>query len=338
MSWKKKANSNREALFGATGSSSAPSVSTAGSTSSSAGGSKKHTTNRGYTGQSGGIGSRLVSTTISPEVRAAKIKEAEDYRDRANKCMERGFFKSADPVAASTLFKRAADAYQQAGEIRLECLYRLESAKCNMAVGAWASAAGDYTRAAQLAIEHQEKQHDPSDESYATARHDACDYHKKAAEAWANMNEKGKAAESQIRAALVLMSGEQLINRAALQGLEEAVEAHVPDVMNPYARYRQTGRSMFLEPDETLENPSPEALQLAQSHLVTKAYAHEPLLQVTYMLVKQGEYPSALYAAGAATRVLEQDGLSTLSLSRAYCTETILLLAMGDPVAAEERF
>ena len=56
------------------------------------------------------------------------------------------------------------------------------------------------------------------------------------------------------------------------------------------------------------------------------------------MLVKNGKYALALYVVGAATTILDRDGVSTLSLSRAYCTETILLLGMADPVAAEECF
>jgi hypothetical protein len=59
---------------------------------------------------------------------------------------------------------------------------------------------------------------------------------------------------------------------------------------------------------------------------------------MVYALVHYGEYQSALYAAGAASYVLENDGVSTLTMSRNYITETILQLAMGDPVAAEEAF
>jgi hypothetical protein len=57
-----------------------------------------------------------------------------------------------------------------------------------------------------------------------------------------------------------------------------------------------------------------------------------------YLLVGFGEYASALYAAGAASAILEADGISTLTLSRMYVVETILQLAMGDPIAAEQEF
>jgi hypothetical protein len=163
-----------------------------------------------------------------------------------------------------------------------------------------------------------------------------------AAEAWTNMNEKAKAAASKVQAAVALNYGDEsrLLSKEALAGMEEAVEAHVPDVLNPYARYRQTGYSKFVDPDseESVTNPSPESLAMAQEHIVTRSYAHEPLLKLVYMLVDYGEYASALYAAGAATAILEKDGISTLTLGRVYVSETILTLAMGDPVAAEENF
>jgi hypothetical protein len=58
------------------------------------------------------------------------MKEAEDYRDKAKKSMQKGIFAKQDPLAASTYYKRAADAYQQCGENRLERLYRINSADC----------------------------------------------------------------------------------------------------------------------------------------------------------------------------------------------------------------
>jgi hypothetical protein len=164
--------------------------------------------------------------------------------------------------------------------------------------------------------------------------------HCKAAEAWTNMNEKAKAATSKVKAAVALNYGDEstLLSKEALAGMEEAIEAFVPDVLNPYARYRQTGVSAFVGPDESIANPSPENLALAQEHIVTRSYSHEPLQELCHMLVDYGEYASALYAAGAATTILEKDGISTLSLGRAYVTETILTLAMGDPILAEEQF
>lgn len=193
-----------------------------------------------------------------------------------------------------------------------------------------------YTRGAELAIEAEDI---PDQE---TRRRESAGLHSKAAEAWTNMNEKAKAAGSKVQAAVALNYGDEsrLLSKEALAGMEEAVEAHVPDVMNPYARYRQTGHSAFIDPnsDESVTNPSPENLAFAAEHIVTRSYAHEPLLKLVYMLVDYGEYASALYACGAASTILKKDGISTLSLGRSFVTETILTLAMGDSVAAEENF
>ena len=130
----------------------------------------------------------------------------------------------------------------------------------------------------------------------------------------------------------------RLLSKESLQEMEEAIEAHVPDVMNPYARYRQTGTSAFLGPDETIANPSTESIALAMEHIVTKAYSHEPLFDLVYFLCKYREYASALYAAGAASALLAHENLSTLTLSRSFIMETIVTLAMGDPVQAEQQF
>jgi len=275
---------------------------------------------------------------MSSEARAAKLKEAEEYKEKANKCMEKSFFGRPEPVAASTYFKRAADAYQACQELRMERLYRLESAACNRQAATWASAAGDYTRAAELALEA------PDIPTETDRRKEAAKNHKLAASAWTQMNEKAKAAASQVKAATVLLGDcdgdAAVISKDALQGMEEAIEAHVPDVFNHNARYRQTGISAYIDPDsdETVENPSPDTLALASEHIVTRSYAHEPVLQLVYLLASHREFTSALYAAGAATTILERENLATLTISRAYVTETILTLALGDPVQAEQSF
>jgi hypothetical protein len=200
-------------------------------------------------------------------------------------------------------------------------------------VGAMATAAAEYTRAAELAVTADDLQ--PDDQ-----RREAAALHTQASQAWMNMNEKAKAAGSKVQAAVALNHGDEstLLSKEALAGMEEAVEAHVPDPFNPYARYRQTGVSAFFDVDSTGSGVSEETMALAGEHIVTRAYAHEPLQDLVTLLVDYGEYPSALYAAGAASVILEKDGVSTLSLGRAYVTETILTLAMGDPVLAEESF
>lgn len=110
------------------------------------------------------------------------MKEAEDYRDKAKKAMQKGLFSKADPLAASTYFKRAADAYQQCGEHRFERLYRMNSADCQKAVGALATAAAEYTRAAELV-------QDADDEAIDMKREIGKKLLLNAADCWMNMNE-----------------------------------------------------------------------------------------------------------------------------------------------------
>jgi tetratricopeptide (TPR) repeat protein len=284
---------------------------------------------------------------LSAEAKAAKMKEAEEYKNKAKSAMSTGFLKRPDPLAGSTYYKRAADCYKAAGEVDLERYFRVSSAQCNAQVGAWASAAAEYTAAADLAmmlIVPQDGSSDPDGRPSEQNCQDASNYHKQAAEAWTNQGDLAKAAQSQLHAALCLNASSRgtLLSPSSLAMMEEAVEAHVPDVLNPFARYRQTGHSAFLDPksdcgDETLDNPSPQTLAMAKEHLVNRSYAHEPLQKLVSLLAGYGEYASALYASGAVS-VLLTDGISTLSLSRAYVVETILQLAMGDPVAAEQTF
>lgn len=332
--YKKNASSNRDALFG--GAAQKPSSARSASAAAASATPTTATAAKGYTTKKSATKSAVA--VLSGTARDAKIKEAEDYRAKANECMKSGFFKKPDPVAACTYFKRTADCYQQLGERRLERLYRVESGQCNVQCGAWASAASDFTRAAALVADDDGESHTDASQR----RRDAAALHKRAAEAWTQMNEKGQAAASTVAAAVALHAGVESsrLSTEAVTGMEEAVEAHVPDPLNPYARYRQTGISAYIDPhsEETVEKVSSATLALCQSQLVTRAYAHEPLQQLVHLLAGYGEYASALYAEGAVSTILQSDGLSTLSLSRSYVIETILTLAMGDPVTAEEQF
>lgn len=332
---KREAASNRDALFGGKqgdGSSRAarPSNSSSHSTDLSAPAS----TAKGYqpTKKTSSAPGGRSAPFLSGDARAAKMKEAEDYRAKAKKAMQRGVFAKADPVAASMYYKRAADAYQMVGEARLERIHRVASADCQMQQGAYATAAADYTRAAELVKE--------SDEPAEQKRKEGCKLHNDAANAFRQMGEMGKAADCVVSAALALMWDDEttLLSKEALAKMEEAVEAHVPDPLNRYARYRQLGVSAFVDPESESDVPTAEMMALAKDHMITKAYAHEPLLKLVNVFCQYGEYASALYAAGAATAMLESDGISTRSLSQNYIRETILLLAMGDPVAAERAF
>jgi hypothetical protein len=155
MSYKKQAATNRDALFGApdaSGSSKSPSKSGSGSKSRRPAPSAAPRpatksavpTNQGYSKTDESkpkVGK--VRTGLQGDAKDAKMIQAKDYVAKAQKCMAKSIFSSPDPVAASTFYKRAADAYQQCGEERLERLYRGQSAGTQMMVGAWATAAAE---------------------------------------------------------------------------------------------------------------------------------------------------------------------------------------------------
>ena len=320
MSYKQNASANRDTLFGPAGgssggakkkkSSSRSKTSTSSSTrdrKSEAPAKVTPPTSKGYK-HSSSTKKMTMSIGLSGEAKKAKIAEAEDYRDKAKKAMQKGMFTRPDPLAASTYYKRAADAYQKCNEFRMERMYRISSADCQVSVGAFATAAAEYTRAAEL-FEVAE------DETVEMKREIGRKCLLNAADAWLNMNEPAKAADSKVAAAKALTWGDEsnALPKAALAALEEAVEAHVPDPLNPYSRYRQTGISAFLNPDsdETAENPSPETLSFAEQHVVSRPYAHESVQDVVYLLISFGEYPAALFAQGAVTVLLSRDGVSS---------------------------
>jgi tetratricopeptide (TPR) repeat protein len=272
--------------------------------------------------------------TISADAKKAKMAEAEEFCKKAKKAMQKGLFAKPDPVVSSTFYKRAADAYQACGELSLERMNRMNSAECQLQMGAYATAAADFTRAAELT--------EDSDEPLERKREIGRKLFLDAAKAWQNLGEPAKAASCQVQAAMALMWGDEssMMPKMALAAIEEAVESHVPDPLNPYSRYRQTGNSAYIDPDsdETAEKPSKETLEFSRTHILNKPYAHESVQEIVYICVSFGEYASALYAAGAVSTLLENGGMVTLTLGRAFCVETILTLAMGDPVLAEEQF
>jgi hypothetical protein len=188
---KKSAASNRDALFG---DQKAAAATNKGSTSSSSSNRPSETPaavkgepSRGYQRREKPSATRRPALT--GEKAAEKMREADDYKSKANKAMQSSFFNKPDPVAASTYYKRAAECYSQAGDFKQERFNRLSSGQCNFLIKAWASAALDYTQAAELILEE-------TDGDSKNNRQESYNYHKKAAEAWTEMNEKGKAAKS----------------------------------------------------------------------------------------------------------------------------------------------
>jgi len=287
--------------------------------------------------------SRTSAGLLSGAARAAKMKEAEDYRAKAKKAMTRGVFSSPDPIAASNYYKRAADAYKACGENRLERLHRIANADCQMTLDAYATAATEYMRAAELAEESTDESPDKRSKEVNKIYNDA-------AEAWRQQNEFGRAGECTMKAAFGLLIGKEEegdgdgktmnMDRNALKSIEEAIEAHVPDLLNRYASFRQLGTSDYFDPnaDPNDQAARRDAMEMAKNNMIKKSYAHETVNKACFKLVRYGEYPSALYAAGAATTLIGADGFATISLSRAFVTETILSLSLGDVVGADRNF
>lgn len=287
------------------------------------------------------------TSVLSGAAKIEKMKEAEEYRTKAKKAMSRGMFSQPDPIAASMFYKRAADAYKLCGENRLERLHRIASGDCQMGQDAYATAAAEYTRAAELSA--------TSDEPDARKRQECHKLHSDAANAWRQMGENGRAGQSMMNAAFSMLIGfepeegvqmaekPKLMNmdKKALAAIEVAVETHTPDPLNRYRSFRQTGRSAYEVQDKKGADPNTTEAQmmaLAKENLIRTAYAHETVFKAVFKLIQHGEYPSALYAAGAASAILEADDFATISLSRAFCTETIITLALGDVVSADKYF
>jgi len=248
--------------------------------------------------------------------------------------MTRGVFSKPDPISASNYYKRAADAYKQCGENRLERLHRIASGDTQLGQDAYATAAAEYTRAAELA--------ETSDETIQRKRQECYKLHLDAANAWQQMGEKGRAAESTVKAAFGLIMGEPTtskIDNKALIEIEKSIELFVGDPLNKKSQYRRTGVSAYDNPNaiDQIEAMN-EGKQLANQNIITDSYAHETLYKVGAELIKRRHYESALYAYGAGTASLEHEGYATVSLSRAYVSEAILTLAMGDTVAASKDF
>lgn len=257
------------------------------------------------------------------------MAEAEDFRLKAKKAMTRGIFSKPDPISAANFYKRAADAYKQCGENRLERLHRIASGDCQLGQDAYATAAAEYSRAAELA--------EISNETMGRKRQECHKLHLDAANAWTQMGERGRAAESTLKAAFGLVMGEQIGNKLddkALKAVEEAIESFVGDPLNRKKHYRRTGVSAY----EDANADTAAAMELAKQNIITDSYAHESIFKAGAELIKRRHYESSLYAYGAGTASLEHEGYATVSLFRAYLSETILTLAMGDAVAASKDF
>lgn len=287
---------------------------------------------------------------LSGSAKVSKMAEAEDYRSKASKAMTRGVFTRPDPISAANYYKRAAESYKVCGEYRLEKLHRIASADCQRGQGAYATAAAEYTRAAEL-VEVS------TTETLDVRRRECHRLHLDAAAMYEEMGEHGRCAESTLKAAFGLVMGmkvnETLIQHdtttdntagggSALVAIEEAIEMFVGDPLNDKRDYRRTGVSRYsvdsTSSTTTQSSSSSSALELATKNIVTEAYAHELLYKVGNELLRRQMYESALYAYGAGTAILLHEGYATISLYKSYVSTCIITLAMGDVVAASRNY
>ncbi len=357
--YKKDAASNRNALFGSSdgGGSAAPRAATARSAAATpsvvatAASSSSHSTsgNINIRHSDDGLtpgpsvifappGRRRCATSSSPinlltgAAKLTKMAEAESYRTLAKKAMTKSLFSRPDPIIAANYYKRAADAYAQCGEARLEKLHRIACGDCLLGQESYATAAVEYTRAAELAEESTE-------DSLERRRKECYKLHVDAANAYAQLGERGRYAESTMKGAFGLLMGtpkNARMDEKTVVAVEGAVESFLGDPLNRMKNYRQTGVSAFITPGDGASDKT--AYELAKQQAVMDAYAHETLYKVSHQFIERRQYESALYAHGAGTAILELEGYATVSLYRAYLSETILLLAMGDGVAASHEF
>jgi tetratricopeptide (TPR) repeat protein len=206
-------------------------------------------------------------------------------------------------------------------------LHRIACGDLQMRQDSYASAAMEYSRAAELSA--------TSDEISARKQKEVNQLYKNAAEAWIAAGERGKAAECYTKAALGMMidkDDRETVDKPTHTALEDAIQFHVPDILNRMSLHRMTqnvDHSTFGHEEDNKQQRSSTLEQLkaiAREDIARSAYSHESVQKIVRVFVEMGNYRSALYAAGAVTTLLEETGYATVSLFKAYLTETILQL------------
>lgn len=193
----------------------------------------------------------------------------------------------------------------------------------------YASAAMEYSRAAELSA--------TSDEITARKRKEVNQLYKNAAEAWMAAGERGKAAECYTKAAMGMMidkDGTEIVDKLTHIALEDAVQFHVPDLLNRMSLHRMTqnvdhstrGNDDWMKDNKQRTATIEQLKENAREDIARSAYSHENIQKIVRVFVEMRHYRSALYAAGAVTTLLEESGYATVSLFKAYLTETILQL------------
>jgi tetratricopeptide (TPR) repeat protein len=313
MSYKNNISNDRAGLFSTKGSSSSKKTPSAAASNATAPSKTSSSATYNYSAKNGNnnnntTANRVPKCMLSSTQIATKKKEAESWRAEANKALQKSFFSSPDPLAAYGYLKKAAECYKSLCDVKKESLIRIAAAECELKNEHFSSAAGEYKRAAECVSNVDE--YKESNRLYRLS-----------AESWSNAGEMARAGEALMKGAQELSRG-GLTNEASL-AFDEVIRTFVPDSLNSFAAFcpRKSNASDEYSP---LVNSAfaPEQTQLALKHSVVEA----------------GDIKSALFAAGAICALCEDDADSTVSLWRAYCSVTIIQLAMGDFVAADRTF
>ncbi|KAL3822833.1 hypothetical protein ACHAXA_011470 [Cyclostephanos tholiformis] len=297
---------------------------------------------------------------LSGSAKVSKLAEAENYRLLASKSMTRGVFSRPDPISASNYYRRAADAYARCGEYRLEKLVRIASGDCQDGLGAHATAAVEYARAAEL-VEMTMMDgggggggggtgsggggRRENDDDLVKRRRECRKLYADAARMYELMGERGRCAEMTMKSSFAMIMGTNVnekLDARALTCIEAAIETFVGDPLNDKRDYRRTGTSRYVDVDASATTGrggwGTTIIELAKNNVVLDSYAHEYLIRAGNDLVRRKMYESALYAYGAVTAMLKLEGYATVSLYRSYVSECVITLAMGDVVAARNDY
>jgi hypothetical protein len=292
------------------------------------------------------------------------MAEAESYRLKASQSMTRGIFSRPDPISASNYYRRAADAYKMCGERTLEKLHRIASGDCQDGLGGYATAAMEYTRAAELVeLDYLENAMNGkgggdggngggcNDDVVLDRRRRECrKLHNDASRMYENMGERGRAALSYVKGSFALIMGmdpSSKLDDGVLANIEIGIEMFVGDPLNDKRDYRRTGASRYVDDDDDVgtgrttsktTKAKKSMLELARDNVVTDSHGHECLIRAGNELLKRRMYESALYAYGAVSALLRHEGYATISLYRCYVSECVITLAMGDVVGAKRDY
>jgi tetratricopeptide (TPR) repeat protein len=188
---------------------------------------------------------------LTAEQQRRKLAEAEDWRSQARAAMKKGFFSSADPLAAYSYYRKAAECYKATACVEREALIRASAAECSLATDSHQCAASEYKRAGECyaALDRYE---------------DSCAMYRKSAEACAAAGDLARCGEMLMQGASELSRGGSAYAEEAGEKFEEALRVFVPDDLNSFAGFRS-------KPPEGSASPSPVVASAFAPELCTKA-------------------------------------------------------------------